>query len=50
VRSYAIWTLKGLRLQQLLIEHLLHEGMKYRDVMRAQQGSNDAGEKKPVAY
>ena len=30
-----VWALKGLRLKQLLIEHLLNEDMKYRDFLRA---------------
>lgn len=31
-----VWALKGLRLKQLLVEHLLNEDMKYRDFLRAQ--------------
>ena len=31
-----VWALKGLRLKQLLVEHLLKEYMKYRDFLRAQ--------------
>ena len=30
-----VWALKGLRLKQLLVEHLLNEDMKYRDFLRA---------------
>ncbi len=33
-----VWALKGLRLKQLLVEHLLKEDMKYRDFLRAQTG------------
>lgn len=29
-----IWAAKGLRIQQLLVEHLLVEDMKYRDYLR----------------
>jgi len=35
-----VWALKGLSLKQRLVEHLLHEDMKYRDFMRAQKGRN----------
>lgn len=31
-----VWAFKGLRLKQLLVEHLLKEDMKYRDFLRAQ--------------
>jgi len=31
-----VWALKGLRLKQLLVEHLLNDDMKYRDFLRAQ--------------
>ena len=34
-----VWALKGLRLKQLLVEHLLKEDMKYRDFLRAQSGT-----------
>ncbi len=30
-----VWALKGLRIKQLLIEHLLDQDMKYRDFLRA---------------
>lgn len=30
-----VWASKGLRFKQLLVEHLLHEDMKYRDFLRA---------------
>lgn len=30
-----VWASKGLRLKQLLVEHLLKEDMKYRDFLRA---------------
>jgi hemerythrin len=30
-----VWAYKGLHLKQLLVEHLLKEDMKYRDLMRA---------------
>ena len=30
-----VWAVKGLRLKQLLVEHLLKEDMKYRDFLRA---------------
>ena len=33
-----VWALKGLRLKQLLVEHLLKEDMKYRDFLREQTG------------
>ena len=33
-----VWALKGLRLKQLLVEHLLKEDMKYRDFLLAQSG------------
>lgn len=33
-----VWALKGLRLKQLLVDHLLKEDMKYRDFLRAQTG------------
>lgn len=33
-----VWAVKGLRLKQLLVEHLLAEDMKYRDFLRAQRG------------
>ena len=29
-----VWALKGLRIKQLLVEHLLNEDMKYRDFLR----------------
>jgi hemerythrin len=32
-----VWALKGLRMKQLLVEHLLQEDMKYRDFARAQR-------------
>jgi hemerythrin len=35
-----VWALKGLRLKQLLVEHLLKEDMKYRDFLRAQAGES----------
>jgi len=31
-----VWALKGLRIKQLLIEHLLNDDMKYRDFLRKQ--------------
>ena len=34
------WALKGLYIKQLLIDHLLHEDMKYRDFLRKQRESN----------
>lgn len=36
-----VWALKGLHLKQLLVEHLLHEDMKYRDFLlgKAMPGS-----------
>ncbi len=30
-----VWAAKGLRIKQLLVEHLLREDMKYRDFLRA---------------
>lgn len=30
-----VWAAKGLRMKQLLVEHLLGEDMKYRDFLRA---------------
>lgn len=33
-----VWALKGLTIKQRLVEHLLHEDLKYRDFMRARQG------------
>ncbi len=33
-----VWASKGLRLKQLLVEHLLKEDMKYRDFLRARTG------------
>jgi hemerythrin len=35
-----VWALKGLRLKQLLVEHLLREDMAYRDFMRARERPN----------
>ena len=32
-----VWALKGLRVKQLLVEHLLKEDMKYRDYMRGKR-------------
>ena len=32
------WALKGLRIKQLLVDHLLQEDMKYRDFLRHQCG------------
>jgi hemerythrin len=29
-----VWALKALRIKQLLVEHLMHEDMKYRDFLR----------------
>ncbi len=34
-----VWALKGLRIKQLLVEHLLKEDMKYRDFLRGRAGS-----------
>jgi hemerythrin len=31
-----VWALKGLRLKNLLVEHLLKEDMKYRDFLRGE--------------
>lgn len=31
------WALKGLHIKQLLVDHLLHEDMKYRDFLRKQE-------------
>jgi len=31
------WALKGLHIKQLLVEHLLHEDMKYRDFLRKRE-------------
>ena len=33
-----VWAAKGLRLKQLLVEHLLKEDMKYRDFLRERTG------------
>jgi len=33
------WALKGLHVKQLLVDHLLHEDMKYRDFLRNQKHS-----------
>ena len=33
-----VWASKGLRLKQLLVEHLLKEDMKYRDFLLAKTG------------
>ena len=33
-----VWALKGLRIKQLLVEHLLQEDMKYRDFLLTRQG------------
>ena len=33
-----VWALKGLRIKQLLVEHLLQEDMKYKDFLRTRQG------------
>ena len=33
-----VWAVKGLRLKQLLVDHLLKEDMKYRDFLRAKTG------------
>lgn len=32
-----VWAFKGLQIKQLLVEHLLHEDMEYRDFLRGQQ-------------
>jgi hemerythrin-like metal-binding protein len=38
------WALKGLHVKQLLVDHLLHEDMKYRDFLRKQEhSSRDSG-------
>lgn len=37
-----VWALKGLRLKQLLVEHLVKEDMKFRDFVRAQPGPGQA--------
>jgi hemerythrin-like metal-binding protein len=37
------WALKGLRLKQLLVEHLLQEDMKYRDFLRQSKDSAGGG-------
>lgn len=37
-----VWALKGLRIKQLLVEHLLHEDMKYRDFLRKQGSGSPA--------
>lgn len=36
------WALKGLHIKQLLVDHLLHEDMKYRDFL---QGRKDPGKR-----
>lgn len=32
------WALKGLHIKQLLVDHLLHEDMKFRDFLQQQRG------------
>ena len=33
-----VWAMKGLQIKQLLVAHLLHEDMKYKDFLRMRQG------------
>jgi hemerythrin len=46
------WALKGLHLKQLLVDHLLHEDMKYRDFLRKQKDATahagERGARKPA--
>ena len=42
------WALKGLHVKQLLVDHLLQEDMKYRDVLHKKENANQSAGKRDV--